>query len=251
MSAQLFTAVISEHTLLASKFHLIRLELSSPSRLEFLAGQYILLRIPGSPKLRQYSITSSPSVDHAIDLLVDVSPMGEASRFLLATKPGERLEFLAPAGKFTVSLPEEKLSEKVLWFVATGSGIAPMRSMIVDLLVDKKERREIWLHWGLRFKEDIFWFEDFAELAEEYDNFHFDLVLSRPPGEWQLCHGHTTDCVRYHHEEKKLKDVGAYLCGNKVMIEEVSRLLGEKGMPAAQIHSEQFYDVVGMTDPRP
>ena len=233
MAAQWFKARVAENSRPASKFQYLHLELVEPHRLEFVAGQYVMMRIPGAQGLKQYSIVSAPSEDHAIELLVDVGPQGLGSKYLQDLKPGDEVEFMAPAGRFVVA------EEKELWFVATGSGISSIKSMILDLLVDKKDSRPMWLHWGLRYPEDVFWFTDFAELAEEYDNFTFDPVLSGPSGGWKFCEGHVTECVVKHH--KNFSTIGAYLCGNKAMIEEVSAKLREKGVDQEKIHSEEFY----------
>lgn len=242
MAAQWFKARVADKQMLASKFLWTHLELVQPGRIEFMAGQYILMRVPfdsaqGKPgfEMRHYSIASSPNVDHAIELLVDVGPQGSGSKYLQELKPGDGVEFMAPGGRFIIT----ESTERELWFVATGSGISPIRSMIEDLLVDKKDKRPMWLHWGLRYPEDVFWFSEFAEWAEDYDNFTFDPVLSRPNEAWKFCSGHTSECVAKHHGN--FSGVGAYLCGNKAMIEEVTQKLLEKGVPLERIHREEFY----------
>lgn len=238
MSIQTFKARVAEHAFLASKYQYVHLELVLPPRLAFQAGQYVMMKIPGVTGVRQYSIASSPSMDHAIELVVDVVPGGLGSMYLAALTPGDEVEFMAPAGVFSVANGEKK--EEELIFVVTGSGIAPVRAMLMDLLVDKKDKRQMWLHWGLRYAEDIFWFDEFAQMAEEYDNFTFDLTLSKPPAMWELCSGHTTDCLLKHHAD--LSKTGAYLCGNRRMIDEVRVLFANKGVAGEQIHTEQFYD---------
>src|SRR3989344_947779 len=233
MTAQWFRARVAEKQMLAIKFLWLHLELVQPDRIEFTAGQYIMMRVLGAETLRHYSICSAPSEDHAIELLVDVGPQGLGSKYLQDLKLGDEVEFMAPAGRFVVA------EEKELWFVATGSGISSIKSMILDLLVDKKDSRPMWLHWGLLYPEDVFWFTNFAELAEEYDNFTFDPVLSGPSGGWKFCEGHVFECVVKHHNN--FSTIGAYLCGNKAMIEEVSAKLREKGVDQEKIHSEEFY----------
>ena len=238
MAIVTFKARVAEHAFLAKKFQMVDLELVEPKRLEFTAGQYIMLKVPGLDGVRQYSITSPPSNRHAIELLIDVIPTGAGSLYIASMTPGDEVEFMAPAGKFVVDPDKER--EKELWFVATGSGIAPIKAMLVDLLVDKKDKRPMWLHWGLRFAEDVFWFDDFARLSEEYSNFTFDLALSKPPKEWKLCRGYTTNCVMKHHSE--FANIGAYVSGNRRMIEDVKARLIEKGVAKERIHTEQFYE---------
>lgn len=237
MTIQTFKARVAEHSFLASKYQYVHLELDSPSRLEFQAGQYVMMKIPGVTGVRQYSIASAPSMGHAIELVVDVIPGGLGSMYLASLTPGDEVEFMAPAGAFTLAEGEKR--EEKLVFVATGSGIAPFRAMLLDLLVDKKDTRQIWLHWGLRYAEDIFWFDELSQLAEEYENFTFDLTLSRPPEAWELCTGYVTQCVLEHHSG--FSSMGAYVCGNRRMIDDVKTMLLKKGVGGAQIHTEQFY----------
>ena len=234
--AQWFKAKVADKQELASKFLWVHLELVVPDRMEFTAGQYVMMRIPGEQGLKQYSIVSAPSTNHGMELLVDVAPQGLGSKYLQSLEPGDEVEFMGPAGRFVI---DTSVTEPELWFVATGSGISSIKSVIWDLLIDKKDHRPMWLHWGLRYPEDIFWFSELAELAEEYDNFTFDPVLSRPSGGWKFCQGHVTECVVKHHQD--FSKAAAYLCGNKGMIEEVSKMLQEKGMAAERIHHEEYY----------
>jgi ferredoxin-NADP reductase len=237
MTIQSFKARVAEHSYLAPKYQNVHLELVKPSRLEFEAGQYVMMKIPGEERPRQYSIVSPPSMKHGVELLVDVIPGGIGSMYLASLSPGDEVEFMASAGAFIVSGETDK--EQELWFVATGSGIAPVRSMLIDLLVNKKDKRPTWLHWGLRREADVFWFDEFARLAERYQNFTFDLTLSKPSEKWKLCKGYTTECVLKHHED--FNRIGVYLCGNERMIMEMKGKLDERGVSSERIHTEQFY----------
>jgi NAD(P)H-flavin reductase len=202
--------------------------------MEFLAGQYVSIDIGGEER-RSYSIASAPAMDHAVEICVDVTPGGRGSRYIEGLKPGDEVKLLGPLGQF-VSGDAEK--EKKLLFVATGSGIAPLRSMILDLLVEKKDEREIWLFWGLRFVKDMFWEEDFRQKHRFFKNFNYELMLSKPPEGWPIISGH----VRREIEELGLgSEWGVYLCGNPEMIKEVNQLGSDKQVPQEQIHFEKFF----------
>lgn len=246
MTLQTFRAKVSDYKQWSPRYQSLRLELVEPHRIEFTAGQYIMLKVSGLVGVRQYSITSAPSMDHGIELLADVVPGGKGSMYLAGLKPGDTVEFMAPAGAFSVK------DEEQLLFVATGSGIAPVRSMILDLLVDKQDKRQMWLQWGMRYPEDIFWFDNFARMAEEYENFSFDVVLSKPPENWELCSGRVTDCLQRHYVEEEGPDIGqertlnfakigVYVCGSKQMIDDVKGWLTKQGVATERIHHERFY----------
>ena len=238
---QPFKAQVSEHALLAGKYQYIYFELIKPHRLSFTAGQYVLMTIPGIDKKYSYSMSSSPSKDHGIEVLVDVSPGGPGSTYLKSLKPGEQVDFLAPVGQFVIAPPNSPvgLIEERLVLVATGSGISAIRSMVLDQLEAKADTRPMTLHWGLRYADELFWQEDFRLLHNNFDNFTYDLVLSRPPQDWPLCHGRVTDCLVEHHQS--FSQTGFYLCGNRGMIEQVTAILLDKGVDRANIHSEKFY----------
>ena len=138
--------------------------------------------------------------------------------------------------------------------------------MILDLLITKKHQGLIRLWWGMRRQEDCFWVEDFDNLEKEYQNFKWDLVLSRPPKNWPLHFGHVTghmlDYVKgrilnteYRIPNNALHDAESsnsefsiqnsvfcfYLCGNRFMIEELSTKLAEVGINKEHIHTEKFF----------
>ena len=223
---QSFTARVSEHQLIAGSFQYLHLELLKPDRIEFQAGQYLILTIDSAKGIRRdYSIGSQPEINHAIELLVDVKPQGPGSTYLKNLKIGDQVEFVAPFGNFV--------------FVATGSGISPIRSIILDLFLTKKYQGSIRLWWGMRRQEDCFWIEDFDNLEKEYPNFKWDLVLSNPPSDWPLHSGHVTKHVLEYAQTQN--SACYYLCGNKFMIEEISTKLAEFGINREHIHTEKFF----------
>lgn len=233
---QTFRAKASEHVLLAGRYQYIYFELLEPHRISFKAGQYMSLTIPGMEGKRSYSIASSPVKDHGIEILVDTSPQGDGSLYLASLAPGDEINFMAPVGQFVMA---EDVDEEKLVFVATGSGISPIRSMILDLLETKRDKRKMKLHWGMRHVKHLFWEEDFRELAENFPNFSFDIVLSQPPESWPLCRGRVTDCLREH--TKNFEKKGFYLCGRKDMIDDVTSWLKKNDVPDEKIHKEKFY----------
>ncbi len=241
---QTFSARLSEKQIYNDIYTLFHFELTTPPRIQFTAGQYVLLRVPNTPYRRSYSIASEPDLEHAIQLLVDLRPQGEATRYLGGLELGDEIEFMGPLGTFTVPPrdSEHGKEEDSLWFVATGSGIAPYRSMIEDLLVDDADARPITLVWGLRHAEHQFWYDEFMQLAEQHANFTFRPILSQPPAEWPLDRGRVTDILLAHQfEEEDLSRIGFFLCGGSSMIEDARAILQKRGVLEQQIHLEKFY----------
>lgn len=234
--AQKYTARVSEKYYLSEseKFLLLKLELVEPDRMSFVAGQYVSIRVNERGERRSYSMVSTPDVEHGVTLVAEMIEGGKGTEYLKATPIGSDVEILGPLGRFVVE------SEKNLLFVATGAGITPIKAMIDDLLINKKEKRPMRLHWGMREERDMFWFDNFQRLAEEYSNFVFDQVLSRPSDRWGLCTGHVQDCLSRDFAKGQLKDWSAYVCGNPKTVESIEDKLIELGMTKEEIHHEKF-----------
>ncbi len=234
---QKMTVKLSDRTQFTHKYWHLIFELASPHRFEFQAGQYMSFQVAPDGTRRSYSICSAPDNTHGFEIFLDVAPMGVGTKYLQGLKFGDEAQILGPMGGFTVS-SEVDQSQAPLVFVATGSGVGPIRGMIIDQLRVKKSQRPMTLYWGLHAVEDLCLEEEFEELAEAFPNFHFHPVISQAQSEWPLCRGHVTDCLFVHD-----LPVGAhyYLCGSKGMIEDTMKTLSDKGIVVENIHHEKFY----------
>jgi len=195
--------------------------------MEFQAGQYGTVIIDGATR-RQYSFCSDPKQAGTVSMVIDTKPNGPGSKYFLLRKVGDAIQMLAPLGRFIVAPSERR---KVM--IATGTGIAPIRSMILENV----KTTPMTLYWGLRHETDVYWDAEFTALAKQYPTFAYHLVLSQPTVSvaWQT--GHVTDML-----EKGLVsgDADYYLCGNTHMIAEVQSYLLAHKVPAEQIKTELF-----------
>lgn len=231
-----YKAKLSERTLVGEKFQFFKFELTEPNKITFDAGQYLLVNCPLTPQKRQYSIASAPRLDHAIELLVEIIPNGVVSGYFNSLHEGDELSFYAPAGEFTIK--EDVLAtQDPLVMVATGSGLAPLRAMILDQLRTKETKRPIALYLGMRHATELFWLDQFEELHDNFPNFTYHVTLSQAPDEWTLCRGRVTDCLSIH---DLLPNAQYYLCGNPHMIEDVMKVLKERGVEESKVHHEKF-----------
>ena len=162
-----------------------------------------------------------------------MTPQGIGSSFLAGLNFGSEISLLGPLGRFVIDSADSAFT-----FIATGSGLGPLNSMVLDLLQVKQVKKPIILYWGLRFAEDLVWMEEFQELAQAFSNFKFHPVLSQAPQEWPFCRGRVTDCLSVH---QLLPDSGYYLCGNEQMVTGVSAQLSTLGVKSEKIHHEKFY----------
>lgn len=213
--------------------NMILLELEKPEGFTFTAGQFVQFLTPqpeGKVKKTAYSIASAPD-DPTLQFVIKVYDDGITSQSLMADDViGTSVELSEVKGRFGVSGD----SDSDL-FVATGTGIAPIMSMIRDELLHKNTAKDMILFFGVRHMTDLFWKEELEALAEEYDNFSCNITLSQPEDVWDGIRGRVTHHIETHHAKHH-----AYLCGSAPMVMEVRKLLLSHGAEATQLHFEIF-----------
>ena len=207
-----------------------------PEVADFIPGQFVSLKVSDEGLRRSYSVASLPGKAD-IDLIIDVTPMGIGSKYVLGLKVGDSVELLGFLGNFVVE-DDVLLSSKEVIFIGTGTGIVPFRPMIEGLLVKKGYKGQVRLVWGMRYVSDLFWFEEIKKLQSEFANFRFELVLSRPDESWQGARGHVGDVLEGLADD--WQKVTAYLCGNQMMIDETREKLLGKGVNDESIIFEKF-----------
>jgi len=225
------------HDILSAKFHRLVFEPETP--LTYKPGQYVSVKV-SEQRLNCYSIATDESEgsreeNKKFGLLIDTKPGGVGSKFFENLKVGEKITYLGPFGNFTFKNNDEA---KEYIFLGTGSGIAPLRCIIDDLLKKQQLKSPIHLYFGLRFTTDIFWHEYFQKLTEQYPNFKYKLVISQPDENWKGATGHITDVVKA--DFPNAENCAVYLCGNKFMIDEAKNYLTANGCPKERIYAEKF-----------
>lgn len=228
-------AVVEWSKEITKKVWVAKFKLVSPSRLDFSAGQYCSFRV--QDKLRRtFSIATPPSQKDTFEICADITPMGLGSLWIMNLKPGDHVDFMAPLGKFLL----ESQNQRPEVFLATGTGIAPIRSMVHETLERQtgEHNTDTYLVWGLRHAEDIFWNEEFETLKNKYPNFKYELTLSQPGDSWQGKKGYVTDHL---HMVGDLLKYDYYLCGNHDTIDKIKEKLLSLQIPLEQIKTELFH----------
>ena len=157
------------------------------------------------------------------------------SNYLCSLNEGAKIEFQGPFGGFILRPP---LHDTV--FIAAGTGIAPFRSMLHWLLAEDERHHghQFWLLFGARREQDIYYREEFEQLADEHDNFHFLPTLSRAAAEWTGLRGY----VQEHLPEivGTRTDMHAYICGLDKMVKANRELLKSLGWDRTSIRYEKY-----------
>jgi len=208
--------------------------ITGPKRFGFVAGQFISLHLErdGADDVRAYSLASAPGENGRFDLCLNRVAGGFFSNYLCDLAAGAEVEFEGPYGFFT---PRQPLRDSV--FVATGTGIAPIRGMLQEIFRRGTER-QVWLVFGVRYPDTILYRGEFEELAASHANFHFRPTLSRGPAGWPGRRGY----VQEHTEELVAgrPDLDVYICGLKAMVDDLRARLKARGLDRKQIRYEKY-----------
>ena len=236
---QLLTARLNRSVLLSEVTKHLEFAVEGVQEFNFTPGQFVSIkqRKPdGKEHTRAYSMASAPRADNTFDLCLNRVDHGFLSNWLCDLEEGATVEFHGPHGLFTLREPRR---DSV--FIATGTGIAPIRGMI-QWLFEKPERhagREFWLVFGTRYEENLYYRDEFERIAGEHPNFHCVPTLSRGSESWAGSRGYVQDHVRAIVGERK--DMQAYICGLHQMVDANRKLLKEElGWDRKQIAFERY-----------
>jgi NAD(P)H-flavin reductase len=205
--------------------------------MEFQAGQFVSVIVPGAgPKgrdlRRAYSIASSPET-RPIELCVKLVEDGPGTNYLYKLKAGDSFRGVAPYGDFIYRTH----SAKNACFIATGTGIAPFRSMVYSTQYKASPPAKAFCFLGVRTEDELLYTEEFKHLP----GLQFVPMLSKPDGPWDGFKGRVTEYLRSLDSSFPWLETEYYLCGNGEMITEVKAILTEKGVPKEHIHQEKYY----------
>ncbi|MGK7946760.1 MAG: FHA domain-containing protein [Microcystaceae cyanobacterium] len=211
-------------------------------------GQFVTLNIPinGLNVFRSYSISSSPSRPHLLEITVKRvpspsdqpdAPPGLVSNWLHDNiQVGSEIIANVPMGHFTCG---ENPAQKLL-FVSAGSGITPMMSMSRWLCDRGAEVDIVFLH-SARTPQDIIFRYELESMAARYPNFKLALTLTRSvPGEiWQGYQGRLNELL-LQTIAPDFRDRTVYVCGPDGFMKGVKTLLTDLGFPVENYHEESF-----------
>ena len=226
-------------TMLAPNVRLLSLRTEKP--FEFVAGQWVKVLLEGDlGGFRAYSIASPPGTDDSTRRLLEIAVTrvedGPVSSRLHEIPIGHELELDGPWGVFTL---DRSPSDVFRLFVGTGTGVAPLRSMVHDLARGVSLKRAALL-FGCRTERDVLFNDEFQALAERHPGFAYHITLSQPE--------HPERAIRSGYVQSHLlelladhADAHVFVCGRSEMVKGVRSVLkGELGFDRKQIHSERY-----------
>jgi ferredoxin-NADP reductase len=208
-------------------------EVPEVEKFTFIPGQFVSMNqvINGKKITRPYSIASAPSETNRFELCLNLVREGLLSPWLFEMQPGDTIEIRPPLGMFVLRNPTRDAL-----FIATGTGIAPFRSILHAQL--NETSKAFTLVFGVRHESHLMYRGEFEELARQHSHFRFLPTLSRPTESWSGRSGH----VQAHLQEAigDRRDLDIFLCGLKLMVDDVRNILKEMGFDRKQILFEKY-----------
>lgn len=235
---QTLRARLTRSVLLSEQTRHLEFEVHDRSRFGFVAGQWVSLKAnkpDGEEITRAYSIASPPDESNHFALCLNRVQDGFMSNYLCDLKEGAELPAQGPFGDFILRPP---MRDTI--FIATGTGIAPFRSMLHWLLADpsRHDSKSLWLVFGVRTEHDLYYHDEFHKLAAEHPNFTYLPTLSRGAPEWKGLRGYVQQHVPKIVAGRS--DMHAYICGLDKMVSANRGLLKELGWDRKSIRYEKY-----------
>lgn len=208
-------------------------EVEDADKFAYVPGQFVSFtaEIEGSPITRAYSMASPPA-GRCFDLCLNRVVEGNLSPYLFDLQPGAEVQMTGPWGSFIF---REPLRDSIL--VAAGTGVVPFRAMLHDRL-SRDSSHQFTLIFGARYEGSLLYREEFEELARKHPNFRFWPTLSRPGPDWPGWTGHVQEHLFEAIGERR--DVNVFICGLKVMVDDVRSILKAHGFDRKQIIYEKY-----------
>lgn len=231
-----FDLRLSGSRLLAANVRELDFERVDGAPFEFEAGQWVslVLPLPDGEGRRAYSIASPPNGTSHLSIAVTKVENGAGSAYLHAMPPGAIVRAIGPQGFFTRTRGLPSL------FVGTGTGVTPLRSMILDA-VAKGDDAPMTLVFGVRAPEDRLYADEFDALAASRPSFQVHYSLSRAGAEWTGRRGYVQTHVEELYRALGAPNAHVYVCGLERMVGTVRDLLRKQmGVERKQVHTERY-----------
>ncbi len=181
---------------------------------------------------------ATPPWDRAKNGFMSVNP-GICSSYIFGLKPGDKVTVSGPYGEFFI-----KDTQSEMMFIGGGAGMAPMRSHIFDQFMTQKTKRKATFWYGARSLKEVFYQDHFDKIADENENFTWNLALSEPMKEdnWTGSTGfiHQVIFDNYLGKHEEPEDIEYYLCGPPMMNSAVEKMLLDLGVSLENIMFDDF-----------
>jgi Na+-transporting NADH:ubiquinone oxidoreductase subunit F len=198
---------------------------------------------------RAYSLASHPGESGAIKLVVRIAlpppdapvgtPPGRVSSYAFGLKPGDEVWLSGPFGEFRA-----RDTDREMILIGGGAGIAPLRAIVLDQLLNKRSGRKISFWYGARNERELCYHSELTELARQHENFAYHVALSDPAPDsaWQGLTGlvHAVVYREYLEGHPSPEEAEYYLCGPPLMSSAVLAILEDLGVDRDSVFFDDF-----------
>lgn len=196
---------------------------------------------------RAYSMANYPAEGDIVMLNVRIAtpppgkdvPPGIASSYIFNMKAGDKVTVSGPYGEFYI-----KDTDREMVYIGGGAGMAPMRSHLFHLFKTLKTGRKVSFFYGARSLREMFYDDQFKQIAEQFPNFSYTVALSEPLPEdnWEGPVGFIHQVVqdKYLNTHEDPGEIEYYLCGPPMMIDAVNKMLYNMGVDSEMIAYDVF-----------
>ena len=211
-------------------------------------GFFKLQSIIEEPIIRAYSMANYPEERGVVKFNIRIAtpppgsegiPPGQMSSWVFNLKPGDKVKVYGPFGEFFA-----KDTDAEMIFIGGGAGMAPMRSHLFDQLKRLNSKRKISFWYGARSLREMFYVEDYDQLAAENAHFDWHVALSDPQPEdnWDGLTGfiHNVLYEQYLKNHPAPEDCEYYMCGPPMMNAAVIKMLTDLGVEPDNILLDDF-----------
>ncbi len=199
--------------------------------------------------IRAYSMANYPGEKGIIMLNVRIAsphprapegtPPGKVSSYIFDRQAGDKVTISGPYGEFFI-----KETEAEMIYIGGGAGMAPLRSHIFELFKERKTNRKVSYWYGGRSARELFYTEEFDELAAKHENFSWNIALSDalPEDNWTGYTGfiHQVLLEEYLNKHPAPEDCEYYICGPPMMLSAVRNMLHDLGVEPENVAYDDF-----------
>lgn len=232
---------LTDSVMLSRNVRRLRFVRSDGGTFSYRPGEFVSLHLlddSGEIYKRSYSIATvadNPAAAETLELVASFVDNGRATRWFWSAQPGAEIAYAGPHGQLV--WPE--VLPKRLLLIATGTGVAPYRSMLKQMQPALQQGLQVELLFGVRDQAEAFYLDDFRAQAAAFPNFRFSLCVSRAAvtasDEYA---GRVTDRLQQLNPQADGDLV--YLCGNPAMVDEVFERLKTIGFGVKTVKREKY-----------
>lgn len=210
----------------------LRLNLPAQPPLAYRPGQYMNILLKDGRR-RSFSMASKPN-GSSLDFHVRRIPGGWFTEQRLAElQAGETLDVEVPLGSFHYHAEDYR----PIVMVATGTGLAPIKSML-ESLMDDPDCPPVSLYWGMRSEADLYLHDEIHSWADRLYEFQYVPVLSRPGSGWSGRRGYVQHAVL--EDLGDLSEHSIYVCGSPMMIADAKSAFAVHGASLDHLYADSF-----------